>query len=73
MDFDPIAVSKLNERKIVAAGCAASSLLSELKLRSIVENARQMSKVNSSPPYLNVPAFSSLTTQQWLDMQILDE
>ncbi|KAK4763097.1 hypothetical protein SAY86_008865 [Trapa natans] len=42
MDFDPIAVSKLNEKKIVAA---ASALLSELKLRSIIENALQISKV----------------------------
>ncbi|KAK1554889.1 hypothetical protein Q3G72_018748 [Acer saccharum] len=43
--FDPIAVSKLNDKKITAAGSAASSLLSELKLRAITENARQMSKV----------------------------
>ncbi|KAK3189746.1 hypothetical protein Dsin_029307 [Dipteronia sinensis] len=43
--FDPITVSKLNEKKITAAGSAASSLLSELKLRAITENARQMSKV----------------------------
>ncbi|KAK4854238.1 hypothetical protein QYF36_020915 [Acer negundo] len=43
--FDPIAVSKLNEKKITAAGSAAISLLSELKLRAITENARQMSKV----------------------------
>ncbi|KAK2646827.1 hypothetical protein Ddye_022022 [Dipteronia dyeriana] len=43
--FDPIAVSKFNEKKITAAGSAASSLLSELKLRAITENARQMSKV----------------------------
>ncbi|KAK4764353.1 hypothetical protein SAY87_013791 [Trapa incisa] len=42
MDFDPITVSKLNEKKIVAA---ASALLSELKLRSIIENALQISKV----------------------------
>ncbi|KAH9806391.1 hypothetical protein KPL71_002752 [Citrus sinensis] len=43
--FDPIAVSKLNEKKLLAAGSAASSLLSELKLRAIIENARQISKV----------------------------
>ncbi|TXG60750.1 hypothetical protein EZV62_012113 [Acer yangbiense] len=43
--FDPISVSKLNDKKITAAGSAASSLLSELKLRAITENARQMSKV----------------------------
>ncbi|MFQ6638582.1 hypothetical protein Gotur_015045 [Gossypium turneri] len=45
MDFDPVAVSKLNEKKLIAHGSMASSLLSELKLRAIVENARQISKV----------------------------
>ncbi|XP_011033406.1 PREDICTED: uncharacterized protein LOC105131909 [Populus euphratica] len=44
-DFDPIAVSKFNEKKIIAPGSTASSLLSELKLRAIIENARQISKV----------------------------
>lgn len=47
MDFDPIAVSKLNEKKLIAPGSMASSLLSEPKLRSIIENARQISKVDS--------------------------
>ncbi|KAE8664278.1 26S proteasome non-ATPase regulatory subunit 9-like [Hibiscus syriacus] len=45
MDFNPVAVSKLNEKKLIAPGCMASSLLSELKLRAIVENAHQISKV----------------------------
>lgn len=44
-DFDPIAVAKLNEKKLMASGSIASSLISELKLRGIIENARQMSKV----------------------------
>ncbi|MED6107351.1 hypothetical protein PIB30_013000 [Stylosanthes scabra] len=44
-DFDPIAVSKLNEKKLMAPGTAATSLLSELKLRATIENARQVSKV----------------------------
>ncbi|KAK8292307.1 hypothetical protein V6Z12_D06G114300 [Gossypium hirsutum] len=44
-DFDPLAVSKLNEKKLIAPGSTASSLLSELKLRAIVENAHQISKV----------------------------
>ena len=47
MDFDPVAVSKLNEKKLIAPGGMASSLLSELKLRAIIENARQISKVDS--------------------------
>lgn len=45
VDFDPLVVGKLNEKKLVGPGSAASSLLSELKLRAIVENARQISKV----------------------------
>lgn len=44
-DFDPITVAKFSEKKIAAPGSTASSLLSELKLRAIVENARQISKV----------------------------
>ncbi|KAH7860749.1 hypothetical protein Vadar_017616 [Vaccinium darrowii] len=44
-DFDPIMVAKFNEKKITSPGSTASSLLSELKLRAIIENARQMSKV----------------------------
>ncbi|KAL0383026.1 UNVERIFIED_CONTAM: putative GMP synthase [glutamine-hydrolyzing] [Sesamum calycinum] len=44
-DFDPTAVAKLSEKKIIAPGSLASSLLSESKLRSIIENARQVSRV----------------------------
>ncbi|KAG6739849.1 hypothetical protein POTOM_057464 [Populus tomentosa] len=57
-DFDPIAVSKFNEKKIIAPGSTATSLLSELKLRAIIENARQISKIErsdwiSNADYLN--------------------
>lgn len=45
LDFDPIAVSKLNEKKVATPGTPASSLLSELKLRAIIENARQICKI----------------------------
>ncbi|PKI40820.1 uncharacterized protein LOC116199468 [Punica granatum] len=45
LDFDPVAVSKLNEKKIVAQGGPASALLSEPKVRAILENARQFCKV----------------------------
>lgn len=45
-DFDPVAVSKLNEKKMMAPGTTGSSLLSDLKLRAIIENARQISKVD---------------------------
>lgn len=47
LDFDPIDVSKLNEKRIAVPGSPASSLLSELKLRSIIENARQICKVET--------------------------
>ncbi|CAM0903955.1 unnamed protein product [Alopecurus aequalis] len=45
MDFDPALVSKLSERKIIAPGSPSSSLLSEQKLRGVIENARQILKV----------------------------
>ncbi|KAK6127889.1 hypothetical protein DH2020_038365 [Rehmannia glutinosa] len=45
LDFDPTAVSKLNDKKIATPGSPASSLLSEVKLRAIVENARQICKI----------------------------
>ncbi|KAL2462179.1 DNA glycosylase superfamily protein [Abeliophyllum distichum] len=45
LEFDPIAVSKLNEKKVATPGSPASSLLSELKLRAIIENARQICKI----------------------------
>ncbi|KAL2242761.1 UNVERIFIED_CONTAM: DNA-3-methyladenine glycosylase 1 [Sesamum indicum] len=45
LGFDPVAVSKLNEKKIATPGNPACSLLSELKLRAIVENARQICKI----------------------------
>ncbi|KAI4355827.1 hypothetical protein L6164_004564 [Bauhinia variegata] len=45
LEFDPIAVSQVNEKKIVAPGSPASSLLSEHRLRAIIENARQICKV----------------------------
>lgn len=45
LEFDPRAVSKLSEKKIGAPGGPASSLLSELKIRGIIENARQICKV----------------------------
>ncbi|XP_070053715.1 uncharacterized protein [Nicotiana tomentosiformis] len=44
-NFDPVAVSKLNEKKIAPPGSPASTLLSEVKLRAIVENARQTCKI----------------------------
>ncbi|GJN27132.1 hypothetical protein PR202_gb15125 [Eleusine coracana subsp. coracana] len=45
MDFDPVLVSKLSERKIIAPGSPSSSLLSEQKLRGVIENARQILKI----------------------------
>lgn len=51
-DFDPALVSKMNEKKIVAPGSIAASLLSVPKLRTIIENARQIVKVISLPFFL---------------------
>lgn len=48
MGFDPVEVAKLNEKKTVAPGSIASSLLSEPKLRAVIENARQILKVSFS-------------------------
>ncbi|XP_042508798.1 uncharacterized protein LOC122084550 [Macadamia integrifolia] len=45
LDFEPLAVSKLSEKKITAPGSTASTLLSELKLRAIIDNARQVCKI----------------------------
>jgi DNA-3-methyladenine glycosylase I len=45
MDFEPVSVSKLSEKKLIAQGSCATSLLSETKLRAIVENAREMVKI----------------------------
>lgn len=45
MDFDPVLVSKLSEKKIIAPGSPSSSLLSEQKLRAVIENARQILKI----------------------------
>ncbi|XP_068653183.1 uncharacterized protein [Aristolochia californica] len=45
LDFEPASVAKMNDRKIVAPGSTAMSLLSEPKLRAIIENGRQISKI----------------------------
>ncbi|KAM7475849.1 hypothetical protein LguiB_023092 [Lonicera macranthoides] len=44
-EFDPIVVSKINEKKIATPASPASCLLSELKLRGFLENARQICKI----------------------------
>lgn len=45
MDFDPQLVSKLNEKKFLGPSSPARSLLSEHRLRTIVENAHELLKV----------------------------
>ncbi|KAK9666519.1 hypothetical protein RND81_14G190500 [Saponaria officinalis] len=47
LDFDPVSVSKVNEKKTCGPGTPAGSLLSEMKLRNIVENARQVCKIKN--------------------------
>ncbi|XP_076939708.1 uncharacterized protein LOC143608584 [Bidens hawaiensis] len=43
--FDPVTVSKMNDKKISAPGNPAKTLLSEVKLRGIIENAHQFCKI----------------------------
>ncbi|WVZ64978.1 hypothetical protein U9M48_014417 [Paspalum notatum var. saurae] len=45
MDFDPQLVAKLNEKKFLAPCSPASSLLSQHRLRIIIENARELLKI----------------------------
>ncbi|KAH9624445.1 hypothetical protein KSS87_003149 [Heliosperma pusillum] len=47
LEFDPVPLSKFNEKKICGPGTLGSSLLSEMKLRNIVENARQVCKIQN--------------------------
>lgn len=47
MNFDPVLVAKLNEKKFLAPTSPAISLLSEHRLRIIIENARELLKVVS--------------------------
>ncbi|XP_010453026.1 PREDICTED: uncharacterized protein LOC104735009 [Camelina sativa] len=44
-DFDPSAIVKINEKKLIGPGSTASTLLSDPKLRAVIENARQILKV----------------------------
>ncbi|KAI3717844.1 hypothetical protein L1987_69721 [Smallanthus sonchifolius] len=43
--FEPVAVSKLNDKKMTTSGNPATSLLSEVKLRGIIENSRLVCKI----------------------------
>ncbi|XP_015696346.2 uncharacterized protein LOC102708088 [Oryza brachyantha] len=45
MDFDPLLVAKLSEKKILGPCSPARSLLSEHRLRIIIENAQEVVKV----------------------------
>jgi Methyladenine glycosylase len=45
LGFDPFAVSKLNEKKLVMPGSSATFLLSETKIRAVIDNSRQILKV----------------------------
>ncbi|KAK6162813.1 hypothetical protein DH2020_002654 [Rehmannia glutinosa] len=44
-DFDPTSVANLNEEKLVSMRVHGSTLLSEPKLRAIIENAKQLLKI----------------------------
>ncbi|KAK1288229.1 hypothetical protein QJS10_CPB19g00700 [Acorus calamus] len=57
MDFDLVSVAKMNEKKIVAPGSTASTLLSEPKLRAVIGNACQILKI--------IEEFSSFDRYCW--------
>lgn len=56
-NFDPVSVAKFNEKKILSLKASGSALLSEPKLRAVVENARQVLKVTEE--------FGSLSNYCW--------
>ncbi|KAK8953535.1 hypothetical protein KSP40_PGU001007 [Platanthera guangdongensis] len=45
MDFDPVLVSRMSEKKLIAPGSIPSTLLSEAKLRAVVENGLLILKI----------------------------
>ncbi|XP_010417657.1 PREDICTED: uncharacterized protein LOC104703348 isoform X2 [Camelina sativa] len=45
MDFDPVAISELTNKNITSPDISTTTLLSEQKLRSILENANQVRKI----------------------------
>ncbi|KAG2324515.1 hypothetical protein Bca4012_039030 [Brassica carinata] len=57
MDFDPVAISDLTNKKITSPEIATTSLLSEQKLRSILENANKVRKI--------IGEFGSFDTYIW--------
>ena len=64
MDFDPILVSKLSEKKIIAPGSPSSSLLSEQKLRGVIENARQILKVSTLRSWI-ICRLDTVCVKEW--------
>ncbi|KAK6915126.1 Methyladenine glycosylase [Dillenia turbinata] len=69
LDFDPAAVSKLSEKRIATPGSLASSLLSEQKLRAIIENAHLICKVRRcrEKDYFEGLVFSKGSMEQGMD------
>lgn len=47
-NFDPLSVATIDEKKLQAMRTNGNSLLSEQKLRAIVENAKLVVKVKTS-------------------------
>uniref|UniRef100_A0A1J3K3G0 Putative GMP synthase [glutamine-hydrolyzing] n=1 Tax=Noccaea caerulescens TaxID=107243 RepID=A0A1J3K3G0_NOCCA len=44
-DFDPNVIVKMNEKLLLGPGSTGNALLSDLRLRAVIENARQILKV----------------------------
>jgi DNA-3-methyladenine glycosylase I len=73
MDFDPVLVAKLNEKKFTGPCSPASSLLSEHRVRTIIENARELLKVPwSLSIYLHLISLS-IALNNALCSQVIDE
>lgn len=47
-DFEPSSISKFTEKKLLSLKASGGTLLSEPKLRAVIENANQMLKVIKS-------------------------
>lgn len=74
-DFDPNAIVKINEKKLIGPGSPASTLLSDLKLRGVIENARQILKVDISSTLgwlLKRPNFEHIDSKPCKSLDILE-
>lgn len=65
-NFDPASIAKFSEKKILSLVGSGSALLSEPKLRAIVENARQILKVWILASVWVVPCITDRHASNWI-------